>query len=274
MRPIIGLTSSFGPSESRPDRLAATLNAAYADAIYAAGGLPWPIVPPPLGGAGVAPAAAGTGVPPASVDESILRELLSRVDGLLFTGGPDLNPVHYGQPRHEKTSVLHDRRDRFDMALFRAAGDGELPLLSICLGCQIANVACGGQLVQHVDDLPRATTVEHYKPDHSAAYHAVTVEPSSRLARIVGRTRIEVNSRHHQVVDREHVGGGLRAVAYAPDGVVEAIEAPGERFLLAVQWHPEDMIDRPEHLALFRALVEACADRRAVLPNPPRQATG
>lgn len=252
MRPLIGLTSGFGPSDARPERLVATLNAAYADAVYAAGGLPWPIVPPPLG---------GTGVSPVACSESYLRDILSRVDGLIFTGGPDLNPAHYGQPKHEKTRVLHERRDRFDLALFRAAAATDIPLLSICLGCQIANVACGGQLIQHVDDLARATAIEHYKPDHGAACHEVTVEPDSRLARIIGRTRFEVNSRHHQVVDREHVGDGLRPVAFAPDGVVEALESPGARFLLAVQWHPEDLIDRPEHLALFRALVDACGTR-------------
>lgn len=242
-RPLIGITMSF-EATGTPPRERAYLNAAYCDAIYAAGGTPFPFAPASQSDAGV------------------LNDMLSRVDGLLFTGGPDLDPKHYGQKRHEKTEVLHPRRDTWDIALFRQIDQTNHPVLSICLGCQIAAVARGGCLVQHVDDLPRSPRIEHHKPDHSAAYHLVRVEGGSRLERIVGCREFEVNSRHHQVLDRAQIGGRLRPVAFAPDGVVEAAEDTEGRFLLAVQWHPEDLIDRREHLALFEALVEAALERR------------
>lgn len=239
MRPLIGVTCSFDAGDGAAPRARCCLHAAYSDAIYAAGGTPFPLAPP------------------SDADETLIDDLLARVDGLLFTGGPDLDPRHYGQARHAKTEVLHPRRDAFDIALFRSADRRDTPTLSICLGCQIAAVARGGCLVQHVDDLPRSTPVRHYSGDSSSLYHNVEVEADSLLARITGRTSFEVNSRHHQLVERENVGARLRPVAFAPDGVVEAAEDPQRSLLLAVQWHPEDLIDRPEHLSLFKALVEA-----------------
>jgi putative glutamine amidotransferase len=239
MRPLIGITMSFEQTDAPQPKQRSYLNAAYTDAIFAAGGTPFPLAPP------------------VDADESLIDDMLRRVDGLLFTGGPDLDPKHYGQRKHAKTELLHARRDAWDIELFRRADRSRQPILSICLGCQIANVARGGCLVQHIDDVPRPATVEHYKPDHSAAYHAVRVEAGSRLERIVGTRELEVNSRHHQTIDSRQVGGRLKPVAFAPDGVVEAAEDTDGRFLLAVQWHPEDMIDRREHLALFEALVEA-----------------
>lgn len=254
MRPLIGITSNI---ETR-DEAARTnrkphcyINAAYVDAVYAAGGAPL-VLPPP----------------PADFSESDFAELLRPCDGLLFTGGPDLDPKHYGQPRHPQTCVLPQRRDRFDIALFRHADRQERPILAICLGCQIASVARGGSLVQHVDDLPAKVAVEHHRPDHSSAFHAVRIDPDSRLAAIIGRTEIEVNSRHHQVVNRDQLGGRLRPVAFAPDGVVEAVEDGEGRFLIAVQWHPEDLLDRPEHLGIFRALIEAASARGRAVPLP------
>lgn len=239
MRPLIGITSSFERTTGPAARERSFLNAAYSDAVYAAGGLPFPIVPPP------------------NADEAVFADLLARCDALVFSGGPDLSPARYGQRRHEKTEVLHPRRDAFDIALFQHAERADVPTLSICLGCQIANVACGGMLVQHVDDLTRTNSVQHYKPDHTSAYHPVRVEADSLIAKLVGRTSFEVNSRHHQLVDRAAIGGGLRPVAFAPDGVVEALEDSRRRFFIAVQWHPEDLIDRCEHLALFEGLVRA-----------------
>ena len=189
--------------------------------------------------------------------------MLGRVDGVLFTGGPDLDPRHYGQRKHAKTEILHAPARCVGHRAVSWADQSRQPILSICLGCQIANVARGGCLVQHIDDVPRPSRVEHYKPDHSAAHHVVRVEAGTRLERIVGLREFEVNSRHHQTIDSRQVGGRLKPVAFAPDGVVEAAEDTDGRFLLAVQWHPEDMIDRAEHLALFQALVEAARERGA-----------
>lgn len=248
MKPLIGVTCSFAASKTPPHRPRTYLNASYSDAIYAAGGIPFPIAPP------------------AEPDAEMMQALLANVDGLLFTGGPDLNPRHYGQSQHPMTEVLHARRDAFDIALFAAADARGLPILSICLGCQIASVARGGCLVQHVDDLPRRGALQHHAGDEGT-FHEVEVEPHSRLAQITRKTRFEVNSRHHQVVDRDQVGGRLRPVAFAPDGVVEAAEDMERGFLLAVQWHPEDLIDRPEHLRLFEALVAASRNAPSAHPG-------
>lgn len=239
MRPLIAITPSFSVDKGPPVRQRLTLNAAYADAILLAGGMPW-IVPTP-----------------ADTSDALLDEIVARADGLLFTGGPDIDPRNYGQSKHARTEILHPRRDRFDLALFAAADARKKPILSVCLGCQIANVARGGCLVQHVDDIRRESPIQHYMPDGSSAYHDVVIEPDSTLAKIVGKTQMEVNSRHHQVLDPSQIGDELRPVALAPDGIVEAAENMEGRFLLAVQWHPEDLIDRPEHLKLFQALVAA-----------------
>ncbi len=244
MRPLIGISCSFESVAGVEPRERMFLNAAYCDAVYAAGGTPFPIAPP------------------AAAEPALIDELLRRVDGLLFTGGPDLDPRHYGQQRHAQTQVLHPRRDAFDIALFRAADAADLPLLSICLGCQIASVSRAGCLVQHVDDRPAERRVEHYDRAGGSRYHEVDIAPDSRLARIVGRTRLRVNSRHHQIIDERQIGTRLRAVAHAADGAIEAAEDAQRSFLLAVQWHPEDMLDQREHLALFEALTRAAADRR------------
>jgi putative glutamine amidotransferase len=242
MRPIIGITTGFdvAPHVSpRSERL--TLLAPYTDAVYAAGGLPWPLPPPP------------------SLDEKVLDELLGGVDGVLFTGGPDIDPRHFAQTPHRETHVMHERRGAFDLALFRRADAGRVPILAICLGHQIAHVARGGSLHQHVDDLRLRPAVVHHQSDGGAC-HPVRVDPESRLARIVGGPQIEVNSRHHQIVNAAHAGHGLRATAFSPDGVLEASEDCAGRFLVTVQWHPENLTDRPEHMRLFEALVDAARE--------------
>jgi putative glutamine amidotransferase len=159
----MGITCSFEADEDHPARMRSYLNAAYSDAIFAAGGIPQPIPLPP------------------EPDPELIREILEIYDGLLFTGGADLNPRRYGQAVGPNTHVLHERRDRFDIELFRHADRADKPILSICLGCQIANVARGGELVQHVDDLKLSCPVRHYQPDHASAYHMVRIEPDSLL---------------------------------------------------------------------------------------------
>ncbi len=235
-RPVIGITSSFRqtpPPTLRPQLL---LNAAYSDAVFAAGGLPRPIALPE------------------EPDTDLLDELLSGLGGLIFTGGGDLDPRQYGQPPHPRTEIMHPRRDRLELALFRRADERRLPILAICLGHQVAHVARGGRLIQHVEDLPRSPAIVHHRPD-GQAFHPVTVATDSRLARVLGSTELEVNSRHHQIVDAAAGGRGLRPVAFAPDGVLEGAEDCQDRYLLSVQWHPEDLLDRPAQLQLFADLV-------------------
>lgn len=239
MRPVIGLTTSFLETGDKPPRLRTYLNAAYTDAVFAAGGIPQPVPIPPR------------------PDQDLLDALLACYDGLIFTGGYDLHPTHYGEALHPKADLMHERRNAFEVALFRRADAAQKPILAICLGHQVAHVARGGKLVQHVDDLKLAPPIAHHS-EGGAGVHGVRIAADSLLARIVGKTEIEVNSRHHQAIDTAHPGIGLRAVATSPDGLLEASEAIDNPFLLTVQWHPEDMIDRPEHLALFEALVDHC----------------
>jgi len=244
MRPLIGITVSAETVDTVPPRDRLYLNAAYADAVLAAGGLPYPL---PL---------------PAAVTPGVLDDLLAPLAGLVFTGGEDLDPRHYGADRHPTTEVMHPRRDAFELAFFRRADAARLPILAICLGCQVAHVARGGRLHQHVDDVPRTPALQHRTIEKRLAYHTVRIAPDSHLARIVGTTELETNSRHHQAVEATQPGRGLRTVAKSDDGVLEASEDFSDgRFLLAVQWHPEDMIDRSPHLRLFEALVAAA--RRA-----------
>lgn len=245
MRPLIGITVSFELSGNGPRaRGQLTLPAAYSDAVWAAGGLPYPLPMPP------------------DPSTAYLDAMVQRVDGLIFSGGYDLDPRHYGQPRHPKSVVMHPRRGDFEVAFFRRADAARVPIFAICLGFQVAHVARGGRLVQHVDDLGLTPAVTHHQPDESDAFHPVRIGPDSRLAEVVGGTMIETNSRHHQAADPAHPGTGLRSVAFAPDGLIEASEDGDDRFLLAVQWHPENLIDRPEHLRLFEALIAVARDGR------------
>jgi len=154
---------------------------------------------------------------------------LNSLDGLLLTGGTDVNPVRYGEQRHPKTEDPDDPLDELEMGLLRDALAAGLPILAICRGMQLFNVVHGGSLIQHLE--------HHDSPD---ALHNIQVVPNSRLAAIVGEGEHAVNSRHHQAVAR--VGGGLIVSAKSGDGVIEALERPGPAFAVAVQWHPEDRV--------------------------------
>jgi putative glutamine amidotransferase len=190
-------------------------------------------------------------VPPgASVDET-----LDAVDGLIFSGGSDLDPSLYGAEPHEETSGVVRERDDFELALMQAALERDVPVLAICRGSQVLNVALGGALEQHVPD--RVRTEAHKETTGVFAEHDVEVFPGTRLASIVG-DRGEVKSHHHQGYGE--LGSGLREAARAPDGTIEALEDPSRRFTLGVLWHPEE----GEDLALFEALVDAAAAAREV----------
>jgi putative glutamine amidotransferase len=238
MRPIIGITSSFNLNKEATERLQSHLLAGYSDGVYSVGGLPYAI---PV---------------PGEPSGDLLDQILSHCDALIFTGGYDLMPDHYSQQPHARVHLMHPRRDRFELEFFHRADARRIPIFGVCLGHQVAHVARGGRLIQHVDDLQLSPAVCHHLPGEANAFHDVRIEPDSRLARIVGGTRLEVNSRHHQIVDHGQPGTGLRTVAVSADGVIEASEDRSDRFLLTVQWHPEDLLDRPEHLNLFAAVVE------------------
>jgi putative glutamine amidotransferase len=233
MRPLIGVTTS----ELRPSAMATTrrqgepphpemaLGMTYLRTLDAAGALP--VVLPPVGAAGVA-------------------ELLDRLDGLCLSGGPDLDPTAYGaRERHPELGPTEPSLDEFELALARAALERGMPVLAVCRGAQALNVACGGTLHQHVPG--HRQTIPAGEPSHE-----VRIAARSRLTRLLGARTTGVNSFHHQAVDR--VGAGLRVVARADDGTVEAVEGAG--FVLGVQWHAETMA---AHVGLFEALVGAAS---------------
>jgi putative glutamine amidotransferase len=226
-RPLIGITS-YEPEEVQTGVWffsAALIPSTYVSAIERAGGRPL-VIPPIEGG---------------------VEETLDALDGLLLSGGEDLDPAHYGAERHPETKAVHERRDRAELALLAAALERDMPVLAVCRGSQVLNVALGGDLVQHLPEV--VGHEEHRHTPGSFADHDVRIEPGSRLGRLVG-TESAVKSHHHQGYGR--VGSGLREVAWAPDGTVEALEDPNRRLALGVLWHPEEGEDG----ALFDALVD------------------
>lgn len=175
------------------------------------------------------------------------RGFLELVDGIVLTGGPDIDPRRYGQRKHPKSELIHPDRERSDFLALREALRQDTPTLAICCGHQELNVALGGTLHQHIYDLPGVR-------DHSkGSRHRVEVRPGTRIREILGVPRTEVYSWHHQACDR--LGKGLVQTAQSPDGLVEGIEGPRHRFLVGVQWHPERMQTDPRHQRIFRALV-------------------
>jgi putative glutamine amidotransferase len=227
MKPRIGLTTTPERIDGRPVE---QINRVYVDAVVRAGGVPF-----------VLPA-----LDAADADLALLA-----LDGLLLSGGGDVDPARYGAAPVPEVYGVDPGRDAFETALVLAAARAGLPVLGICRGAQVLNVALGGSLHQHV---PAVTGQNHSVKDRPyEPVHAVRVTPGSLLAGVVGGTDIAVNSLHHQAVDR--VGAGLRAVAWAEDGCVEAIESDGLGRFLGVQWHPELLAGHDAHERLFLWLV-------------------
>jgi putative glutamine amidotransferase len=184
--------------------------------------------------------------------------LLDRLDGVLLSGGVDVDPALYGQDRHPKLGRVNRRRDDFELALTREALRRNQPILAICRGHQVLNVATGGTLIQDIASLVEGAMDHDGRGPRCRRSHRVEVTASSRLREILGEDALSVNSLHHQAVDR--VGEGLVTAARCPeDGVVEGLEMPGRRFVVAVQWHPESFWNRPDSFQpLFDAHAEAC----------------
>ena len=241
-RPLIGI-SSYGRAGQRQTF---SLPCEYVDVVRLAGGVP--IVLPAV--------------------EGEIPEALDALDALILPGGGDIDPAHYGGARHEANYGISAERDGFELALARAAlARRDLPVLAICRGLQLLNVALGGDLVSHIPDHFGEKTV-HRHPELRPVPHMVQIEPGSRLAGILGETELEVQSVHHQAVGR--LGGGLRPVAWSPDGVIEAVESDRHPFMIGVQWHPElGALADERQRRLFEELVEhrrraATRARRAV----------
>jgi len=186
-------------------------------------------------------------------------ELLDRLDGIVLTGGGDVNPTEYQRERSPRTDGVDPQRDRFELELTRAAVGRDTPVLAICRGAQVLNVALGGTLIQDIAaEAPGAE--EHWVPERwDQAAHPVRFDPASRLGRLFGE-HAAVNSMHHQALDR--LGSGLAAVGRSPDGLIEAVEAPERHFLVGVQWHPECLGRRHPGFRLFQALSDAAQEVR------------
>lgn len=201
---------------------------------------------------------------PTGLDEATLRALYERLDAVLLPGGPDVDPAHYGSERHPLTVTIDDLRDKLELTVARWAVRDDLPVFGICRGHQVLNVALGGTLVQDIPDQLGSPLI-HDIPDgtpRSTRVHDVTIDSDSRLAGVLGSTRLLVNSLHHQSV--EQVASGAVVTAKSPDGVVEALEVPDRHFALSVQWHPEDLYQDDEAmLRLFTAFVQAARERAA-----------
>ncbi len=200
-----------------------------------------------------------------------LDSVLSLVDGLLLTGGGDVEPQRYGAEPAPESAGIDPDRDGVEAFLVVEAQRRGIPVLAVCRGIQILNVARGGSLVQH---LPSVTPEPHLVLERrTEAVHTIRIDPESRLSRIVGRDRVETNSLHHQAVDR--LGRQLSPVAWAEDGTVEAVEDRQSQ-IVGVQWHPEQMPDRPEQMRLFAWLVERALEHRRSGDSDarPRSVTG
>jgi putative glutamine amidotransferase len=191
-------------------------------------------------------------------------EVIESIDGLLLPGGADVDPARYDAIAHSETEGIRPELDNLELEMLGHVRERSLPVLAICRGHQLLNVALGGALHQHIDgDAHRAVSSEAPPWEWPSRWHSVTIDPQSRLAQLMGASEIEVNSRHHQAVLPALLAPGLRAVALSPDGFVEASEPPDGPWMLSVQWHPEreEVIDR--FRPLFFALLAAASERMA-----------
>ena len=229
-RPLIGLTTYRQQAKSGVwDVQASFLPGVYLDGVTGAGGI-------------------AALLPPQPVDDEIAEQVISRLDGLILTGGKDINPEEYGHSPHAATEEPARERDAWEFALLGAALRHNVPVLGICRGPQVINVALGGTLHQHLPDVIGHSG--HRVADATFASHTAVITEGSRLNRLLGDT-VQTSCYHHQAIDR--LGRGLITSAIC-DGVIEGIEAPGADFVVGVQWHPEENLD---DLRLFTALVEA-----------------
>lgn len=213
---------------------------------------------------------------PLQMTEATLRGIFERLDGLFLPGGEDIDPSHYGAPQHPRLGATDKERDRTELLVTRWAVETGMPLLGVCRGLQMINVACGGTLHQDLHDECPLLNKHDFTPPTYERYrisHTVTIEPDSRLAHALGTVH-EVNSMHHQGIDQ--LGAGLRVVARAEDGLPEAIEIPVLPYVVGVQWHPEELATTDQHHSnLFYDFVEAAAsDWTSQVPTEwPRQFT-
>lgn len=240
-RPLIGISASEVRQaqlirqiqEGEPLSKEVALGLNYVQAVNEAGGLT--VVLPPD-------------------DRSLVPGLLDRIDGLCLSGGPDIDPSIYDARPHGCLGPADEDLDRFEIELARGAVERDLPLLAICRGMQLLNVSRGGTLIQHLPDLPSITLGHRQEVPGDQLTHEVALDPSSRLAALLGETEFAVNTFHHQGLDL--LGQDIEAVGWSEDGLIEAVEIPDRRFALGVQWHAELIVGGSGGPPLFSAFVE------------------
>jgi putative glutamine amidotransferase len=235
-RPYIGVNADFVPA-GKHTTAHLRLNAGYVDSVLTAGGLP--VVMPPL------------------MKEPEIDAFLDRLDGIILSGGLDMDPKRHSLPSHPAVQPMAERREENDKVLVRRVIQRQIPVLAVGLGMQQLNAACGGSLFLHLpEEMPRA--MPHSDPSCSGPHrHAVLLEPNTRLDEIYGGGEIRVNSAHHQAVRQP--GARLRVCALAPDGIIEAIESVDPNwFCIGVQWHPESDTASALDMQLFECFIQAC----------------
>lgn len=245
MRPIIAVTTtSYSGAEYRTPQV--LLGSPYIEAIERVEATPLLITP--------------------SHGEISIADLLEMSDGVLLTGGEDVDPSRYGQKPHPKLETVNHRRDEMEFTVLERALELGLPVLAVCRGLQILNVAFGGTLYQDLPSQKPEGVIHEQDAPINERWHGATVEADSRVAELFGATEFQINSFHHQGIDR--LGEGLRPVGWAEDGLVEAVEAVDHPWVIGVQWHPErSEVELPDHRGhpdwrLFAAFAEEARARR------------
>ena len=236
-KPLIGITTRNGKDSDGHPTVA--IMHSYVNAVLGAGGVPVPI--------------------PSILPEEDLRQLYAQLDGVLFSGGGDISLEHFPGSDHPRIDTVDDWRDATEISLMRTAVQDRKPLLGICRGAQVMNVALGGTLYTHIPDQLKGA-LDHDYPGHlrKTIVHPVNVDETSRAAEIFGETLLHVNSLHHQGL--KDIAPGLRVAGQAPDGLVEVVELPDHPYAVAVQWHPEWLTDQPAMQRLFKSFVDAAGE--------------
>ena len=234
MEPIIGITTNQSKNENGQPTI--MLMRSYVNAVIQAGGVPVLI--------------------PSLISEEGWKTVYSRLDGILFSGGGDIGLEYSPGEPHPRMDQVDLARDSIELKMVRAAVSDGKPFLGICRGCQVMNVALGGNLYTHIpDQLPNALDHSYPGTMRTILVHEVKIEEGTRIAEIFGEPMIKVNSLHHQGL--KDIASSLRVAGHAPDGLVEAIELPDHPFGLAVQWHPEWLTHEEPTRNLFKKFVEA-----------------
>jgi putative glutamine amidotransferase len=241
-RPVIGIATQTLPAVPGERQACWLMGRSYIEELRKVGAIPWlvPLVPH---------------------DPDTLQEIFDRLDGVFITGGVDVDPSRYGESKTPLCGATDPDRDAVEIALLRHALGRDLPVLAVCRGIQILNVACGGTLYQDVTaQVPSALKHDYFptpeRPSRKFLAHDVSVKSGSRLAHILREAVVPVNSMHHQAI--KDLAPNLAPTGFAPDGIIEGVETSDSRYLIGVQWHPEELTDtQPEMARLFSTFTEA-----------------